>query len=452
MNIILVGGGKIGTTILQSLVPEGHDVVIIDSDPQVISQISNTYDVMCVCGNGVDWETLQEAGSEKANLLIAVTGSDEFNMLCCFMAKKIGVPHTVARIRNPEYNDKSLGFMKQALDLSMTINPDKMAAKEIFALLQLPAAESMEPFSHRTFEIVELGLKETSPLCGMTLMEMKKRYPASYLVGMVQRGDEAFIPDGSFRLESGDRIGLTAAVSQVEQLLKQLDLLQEKARNIMIVGASRIAYYLAKELLRSGTHVTIIDKDKDICHRFAEILPEAVVVCGDAAQEELLCEEGLDTADAFVALTGIDEENILISYLARSRGVGKTITKINREEFSVMAQKLGLDCVVSPRTLMNNVITRYARALENSMGCAIETLYRLMDGKVEALEFKVQHDFSFTDIPLKEMKLKKNVLLAGIIRDRSVLIPGGNDCIQKGDRVVILAAGHKITDLADIME
>lgn len=452
MNIILVGGGKIGTTILENLVSEGHDVVIVDSSPQVIGQVTNMYDVMCICGNGVDWETLQEAGSDKANLLIAVTGSDEFNMLCCFMAKKIGIPHTVARIRSPEYNDKSLGFMKQTLDISVTINPDRMAAKEIFSLLQLPAAESVETFSHRTFEIVELVLKEDSPLCKMTLMEMKKRFPAAYLVGTVQRGEDVFIPDGSFRLESGDRIGLTAAATQVEKLLKTLGMSQEKARNIMIVGACRCSYYLAKLLLDNGTHVTIIDKDKDVCRHFAEILPEAVIVCGDGAQEELLLEEGLDTADAFVTLTGIDEENILLSYLARSHGVEKTITKINREEFSVMAQKLGLDCIISPRDLVSNVITRYARALENSMGCAVETLYRLMDGKAEALEFKVQHDFDFTDIPLKNLKLKKNVLIAGIIRERSVLIPGGEDCIRKGDRVVILTTGHKMTDLADIME
>ena len=334
----------------------------------------------------------------------------------------------------------------------MTINPDRMAAKEIFALLQLPAAESMETFSHKSFEIVELLLKEDSPLVGMTLMEMKKRYPASYLVGMVQRGDEAFIPGGSFRLESGDRIGLTAATTQVEKLLKQIGLSKEKAHNIMIIGASRIAYYLAVELLKAGNRVTIIDKDPEVCRRFAEVLPEAVIVCGDAAAEELLQEEGLDSADAFVTLTGIDEENILLSYLAQSHGVGKTISKINREEFSVMAQKLGLDCIISPRALMSNVITRYARALENSMGCSVETLYRLMDGKVEALEFKVREDYDFTGIPLKELKLKKNVLIAGIIRDRVVRIPGGDDFIQKGDRVVLLTSGHKISDLADIME
>lgn len=452
MNIILIGGGKIGITILESLVSEGHNVVVVDNSPQVINQINNMYDVMCVCGNGVDWETLQEAGSDKTNLLVAVTGSDEFNMLCCFMAKKIGIPHTVARIRSPEYNDKSLGFIKQALDLSVSINPDFMAAKEIFSLLQLPAAESVETFSHRTFEIVELILKEDSPLCGMSLMEMKKRFPGAYLVGTVQRNGEAFIPSGSFRLESGDRIGLTAAVAQVENLLKMLGIAQEKAHNIMIVGASRCSYYLAKRLLANGAHVTVIDKNQEVCQRFAEILPEAVIVCGDAAQEELLLEEGLDTADAFVTLTGIDEENILLSYLARSHGVEKTVTKINRDEFSVMAQKLGLDCIITPRDLVSNVVTRYARALENSMGCAVETLYRLMDGKAEALEFKVKEDYDFTEVPLKDLKLKQNVLIAGIIRERAVLIPGGNDCIRKGDRVVILTTGHKMTDLADIME
>ncbi len=452
MNIILIGGGKIGTTILESLVAEGHNVVIVDNSPQVINQINNMYDVMCVCGNGVDWETLKEAGSDNTNLLIAVTGSDEFNMLCCLMAKKIGIPHTVARIRNPEYNDKSLAFMKQALDLSVSINPDFMAAREIFSILQLPAAESVETFSHRTFEIVELTLKDDSPLCGTSLMEMKKRFPGSYLVGTVQRDGEAFIPGGAFRLESGDRIGLTAAVAQVEKLLKMLGIAQEKAHNIMIVGASRCSYYLAKRLLANGAHVTIIDKNQEICQRFAEILPEAVIVCGDAAQEELLLEEGLDSADAFVTLTGIDEENILLSYLARSHGVEKTVTKINRDEFSVMAQKLSLDCIITPRDLVSNVVTRYARALENSMGCAVETLYRLMDGKAEALEFKVKEDYDFTEVPLKDLKLKQNVLIAGIIRERNVLIPGGNDCIRKGDRVVILTTGHKMTDLADIME
>ncbi len=452
MNIIVVGSGKIGTTILKSLVQEGHDVVVVDSDQKVITQISNIYDVMCVCGNGVDWETLTEAGADKAQLLIAVTGSDEFNMLCCFMAKRIGTENTIARIRNPEYNDQSLGFMRQQLDISMAINPDSLAAKELFNLLKLPVAERVETFSRRNFEMVQLVLKENSLLDGISLMEMRKKYPASYLVGTVQRGEDAFIPGGTFRLQSGDRIGLTAAPAEIEKLLKQIHLMQSSARNVMLIGASRTAFYLAKMLLVGGNSVTVIEKDKKICESFAEALPEAVVICGDAAQEELLLEEGLESMDAFVALTGIDEENILLSYLAKSRGVNKVICKINREEFSSMAQKLGLDCIFSPRDLMSNVLTRYARALENSMGSNIETLYKLMDGKVEALEFKANAEFPFLAKPLKEMKLKKNTLIAGIIRGRKIIIPTGTDGILAGDRVVVLTAGHVMTDLADIME
>lgn len=452
MKIIIVGGGKIGTTILENLVAEGHDVVAIDSDPNVIAEISNIYDVMCVCGNGVDWETLTEAGVEHAQLLIAVTGSDEFNMLCCFMAKKLGVENTIARIRNPEYNDQSLGFIKQTLDLSFTINPDFLAAKELFNLLQLPGAESVETFSRRNLEIVELVLKPDSVLCGLSLMDMKKRFPASYLVGTVLRKDEVFIPGGSFVLQSEDRIGLTAAPSEAERLLKMLGTKQEHAKNVMIIGASRTSFYLAKMLLKSGCNVTIVEKEKKKCELFAENLPEAVIVCGDGAREELLLEEGLEIMDAFVTLTGIDEENILLSYQAQSRGVSKVITKINREDFSAMAKKLGLDCTISPRLLVSAVLTRYARALQNSIGSKIETLYKLMDGKAEAVEFKVQSDFPFCGIPLKDLKLKKNILFAGIIRNRKPIIPSGSDCILPEDRVVILTTGRAITDLADVME
>jgi len=451
MKIIIVGGGKIGTTILESLVSEGHDVVAIDSDPKVIGEISNVYDVMCVCGNGVDCETLTEAGAENAQLLVAVTGSDEFNMLCCFMAKRMGVKNTIARIRKPEYNDQSLSFMRQQLDISMAINPDQLAAKELFHLLQLPAAESVETFSRRNFEFVELVLKDTSPLDGMSLMEMRKKYPALYLVGAVQRDGESFIPDGSFRLQKGDRIGLTAVSTEIEKLFKMLGLVQKSAKNTMIIGASRVSFYLAQKLLQSGNRVTIVEKNSELCHQFADALPEAVVICGDGAQEELLLEEGLESMDAFVTLTGIDEENILLSYLAQSRGVKKVITKINREEFTSMAEKLGIDCTVSPRKLMSNVLTRYARALENSMGSRIETLYKLMGGRLEALEFKAGSDFPCLGVPLKDMKLKKNTLIGGIIRGRKAIIPTGTDVILKEDRVIVLTAGCGMTDLSQIV-
>ena len=453
MDIIIVGGGKVGTTILQDLVREGHNVVAIDSDPDAIGEISGIYDVMCVCGNGVDWETLTEAGVENAQLLIAATGSDEFNMLCCFMAKRLGAKNTIARIRNPEYNDKSLSFIKQTLDLSFAINPDSLAASELLHLLRMTGVESVETFSRKTFEIVELILKENSVLCGLSLMEMKKKYTASYLVGTVQRGGEAIIPDGAFILQSGDRIGLTAEPSEMEQLLRMLGISTERAKSVMIIGAGRTTFYLVKMLLASGCRVTIIEKNKEICEAMAEALPEAIVVCGDGAKEELLLEEGLDGMDAFVTLTGIDEENILLSYLAKSRGVPRVITKINREDFHSMAEKLGLDCIITPRNLVSGVLTRYARALQGAQGSSkIETLYKLGDGKVEALEFVVGEDFSFCHIPLKDLKIKKNILIAGIIRKRKALIPTGADCILPEDRVVVLAAGHVLSDLADIME
>ncbi len=452
MNIIIVGGGKVGTTILENLVQENHNVVAIDSNPKVIEEISNIYDVMCVCGNGVDWETLTEAGAQKANLLIAVTGSDEFNMLCCFMAKKVGVPHVIARIRNPEYNDKSLGFIKQSLDISFAINPDAVAAKECFNLLQFPSAESIETFSRRNFELIEFVLKPDSILCEMTLIEMRKKFPASYLVGIVQRGDEVVIPDGSFRLQKGDKIGLTASAQELEKLLGMLGTTQDRAKNVMIVGAGRYAFYLAKMLISSGISVTVIDKNKAACHAFAQALPEAMVICGDAADKELLMEEGLLSMDAFVALTGNDEENILISYLAESEGVGKTITKIDRAELYTMAEKLGLGCILAPKRMISDVITRFARALDNSMGSKIETLYKLMGGRAEAVEFIVREDFRFLNTPLKEVKLKKNILIAGIIRGRNVIIPGGSDVILPEDRVVVLTTGKSLGDLSDIME
>ncbi len=451
MNIIIVGAGKIGSTILQNMVSEGHNVVMVDSDPGVVQEISNVYDVMCVCGNGVDWETLTEAGVENTQLLIAVTGSDEFNMLCCFMAKKMGVENTIARIRKPEYNDQSLGFMKQALDISMVINPDALAAKELFNILQLPAAEGVETFSRKNFEMIELLLKENSLLNGVSLAEMKKKYAAAYLVGVVQRGEEVIIPDGSFVLRSGDRIGLTSTPAEIERLMRMLGVMHERAKSAMIVGAGRIAFYLSKMLLQAGCRVTVVDKDKEVCEAFAEALPEAVIVCGDGAHLDVLLEEGLENMDAFITLTGIDEENILLSYQALSKSSSKVITKINREDFSVMASKLGLDCTVTPRKLMSDVLSRYARALQNSMGSKVETLYKLVEGKAEALEFKVGSDFGFCGIPLKDMKLKKNTLIAGIIRGRKIIIPTGFDQILAGDRVVVLTAGQGMTDLSDIM-
>ncbi|MBQ7038083.1 MAG: Trk system potassium transporter TrkA [Clostridia bacterium] len=452
MNILVVGCGKIGGTIVASLVAEGHNVVAIDENPVPLNELGNVYDIMSVCGNGADSDVLEEAGVAKADLFVAVTGSDNTNMLSCFLAKRMGVAHTIARIRNPEYNDNSLNFLKQELGLSMSINPELLAAQEMYKILKLPSAVKVETFSRRRFEMIELHLKEDTPLDGLRLCDLRGKYKAKFLICVVQRGDEVYIPDGNFVLRAGDKIGLTAQQTEIHKLLREMGLLTKQARNVMILGGSRVAYYLAKLLLSGGSAVTIIERDQALCQELCNTLPKAVVVHGDGAQQEILLEEDLLSRDAFVALTGMDEENILISIFASSQNVPKVIAKVNREELSLLAEKLGMDCIVSPKKVITDVLVRYARALQNSMGSNIETLYHLMDGKAEALEFNVSPDFPMLGVALKEMKLKPNTLIAGIIRDRATIIPGGNDKIFVGDRVVVVAADRRLQDLSDILK
>lgn len=452
MNIIVVGCGKIGLTIISSLVAEGHDVTAIDNNSSLISEITDIYDVMGVCGNGADYETLAEASVEKAELFVAVTDSDELNMLSCFLAKKMGAKHTIARIRNPEYNDQSLGFMREHLGLSMSINPELFAAQELFNILQFPTAVKVETFSRRNFELIELRLSPESPLDGVKLSELRTKNQSKVLIGVVQRGNEVYIPDGNFVLKAGDHIGVTATPSELQSFLKSFGLLRKSAKNVMILGGSKTAFYLTQLLTGVGTSVKIIEQNKQHCHALCESLPKAVVINGNGAQQEVLMEEGLNDMDAFVALTGMDEENILISIFASSQNVPKVISKVNRNELASMAENLGLDCIVTPKKLISDILLQYARALENSLDSSVETLYKLMDDKAEALEFLVGQDARLTGIALKDLKLKPNTLIAGIIRGRETIIPGGNDVILSGDKVIVLAANHRLQDLSDILK
>ncbi len=452
MKIIIIGCGKIGSTLLSSLVAEGHDVTAVDNNQNVITEITNIHDVFGVCGNGADCDILSEAGVEKTELVVTATGSDELNMLSCFLAKKMGAKHTIARIRNPEYNDRSLSFMRQNLDLSMAINPELLAAHELFNILKLPSAAKIETFSVRGFEMIELRLKPDSVLDGVRITDMRTKYNGSFLICAVQRGNEAYIPDGNFVLKSGDKIGIAASHSEITKLLKKLGTLQKQARKIMILGGSRTAYYLAKRLTASGSNVTIIERDPRLCEELCEALPKAIVINGDGAQQELLLEEGLATLDAFVALTGLDEENILLSSFAQSKNVPKVIAKVNREELISLADHWGLDCIVSPKKLISDILVKYARALNNSVGSSVETLYKLMDDKIEVLEFKVKSDFPMLKVPFKELPTKQNILIAGIMRDRKTLIPSGEDMLLAGDKVVVFAANQRINTLSDILK
>lgn len=451
MRIIVVGCGKIGATIIENLVAEEHDVTAVDNNGLVVNDMVEMYDCMGICGSGTDCNTLTEAGVAECELFVAVTGSDEFNMLACFMAKSLGAGHTIARIRNPEYNDKNLGFIRQNLGLSMAINPELLAAKEIFSVLQLPSATKVEKFSRRNFEMVEIVIKKDSPIDGMSLIDMRKKYTAKFLVCAVERDEEVFVPDGNFVLKTGDRISITSEPYEIAKLLKLIGLDVKQAKSVMILGASKTSYYLAKMLIAAGTAVKVIDPEKERCERFSEVLPEAIIINGDVAAQQVLIEEGICSMDAFVSLTGIDEENILMSLFASSQDVPKVVSKINRDEFTGLAEQVGIETIVSPRRIIADVLVRYARGLQNSLGSKMETLYKIMDGKAETLEFYIETDCDIVDIPLKSMKLKKNVLIAGIVRARKTIIPSGDDVILPGDTVIVLAAGQRINDISDII-
>lgn len=452
MNIIIVGCGKIGTTLVESLSAEGHDITAIDNDPAVIKEITNIYDIMGVCGSGTDCSVLEEAGVAKARLIIAATGSDEFNMLSCFIAKKMGARHSIARIRDPQYNQNSLGFLRENLNLSMALNPDLLTAQELFNILKLPGAVKVETFSRRNFEMIELVLKSGSILCGMTLSNLRAKFTSRFLVCVVCRGEEVVIPDGNFELREGDRIGISADIAELHKFLKETGITQKQARRVVLLGGSKISYYLAKALTEGGTSVKIIEKDLERCEELSEKLPKAVIINGDGSAQELLLEEGIDSTDAFVALTNLDEQNILISIFASTHDVPKTIAKVNRKELISMSDKLGLDTIVSPKSITSDVVVSYARALENSEGSTIETLYNLFDGKAEALEFKVATESKATSIPLKDLKTKPNTLIAGIIRGRRAITPTGDDCILPGDRIIVITSGNRLSDITDILD
>lgn len=452
MKITICGCGKIGKSILRSLVREGHEITVLDTDPAVIGSITDTFDVMGICASGTSCEALSRAAVQSAGLFIAATGSDETNMLSCFMARRMGAEHTVARMGNQDSSSDNPDFIKRELDISMLINPDLLTAQTIYNILKFPSAVKSETFTRRRFEMAELTVRADSILNGAVLYYLRNRLNIPFLVCCVLRGGKAYIPNGSFTLREGDRIGLLAAPEDMHKVLKYIGILQKRAKDIMILGGSRTAVYLAKELTRSGNTVKLIEKSRSRCNELCSVLPQSVnVICGDGTRHELLSEEGLDRTDAFVSLTGMDEENILSSYYALDRKVPKIITKVNQDGFGDISGKLGLDCVVSPRRITADIVTQYARALQNSQGSRIETLYSLMNGTVEALEFTVAPDFTELNIPLKELNIKQGILLAGIIRGNSTIIPTGDDVILPNDKAIVIAAQHQLCDLSDIL-
>lgn len=452
MQIIVVGAGKVGGSLTAQLVRE-HRVTVIDREPKLIENIINVYDVMGICGNGASYEVQREAGADRADLLIATTSSDEINMLACLVARKLGVPHTIARIRDPDY-ELQLRFMRRELGLTMAINPEKAAAHEIARILRFPAAMKLESFSKGRLELVEYRLPEGSVLDGMRLLELYSAVRARVLVCAVARRGETIIPAGDFRLRSGDKIYVTAAPEQLSAFFRYLGVFRKKASNVMLVGAGKMCYYLAEELLRMGMRVKIIDRSEERCTRISEQLPKALVIVGDGTDSELLAEEGVNDVDAFVALTGIDEANILMAMCAaRQSEQCKVVAKINRRSLTELVSSEGMiDSVVSARDVTTELIVQYVRAMESASGAKIKTLHRLVEGAVEALEFHVEADAALIDRPLKELKLRAGVLVAGIVRrNGQIVIPGGGDAIHAGDDVIVVTKDAALQEINDIL-
>ncbi len=452
MNIIVAGCGKIGTAIVSTLVSEGHNLTVIDKDTDVITNITNIYDVIGVTGNCADCETLEEADISSCDLFLAFSNSDELNMVSCFIAKNMGAKHTMSRIRNPEYNERAVGFLRQQFDLSMAINPELLVAQELYNILKLPSAFKVEYFCRRNIEMIEMKLKESSPLCGKKLSKLREKQSHKFLIGAVLRHGKVIVPDGGFELQAGDIITIVAIPHDMQKLLKSLGIINKQARDVMILGGSKTSYYLSKMLTLSGNKVTIIEKNKERCEELGYSVPKAVIINADGSEQELLVEEGLQSADAFVSLTGTDETNILISLFASNQNVPKVIPKVNKEEMYRMAEDLGLECVVSTKYIASDVVLRYVRALENSVGSNIETLYKMMDGKAEALEFNVKKDSKIIGKAIKDLKIKPGILIAAIMRKgNKAFIPSGDDIINEGDKVVVIAAEYKLRDLSQIL-
>ncbi len=453
MQIVIVGLGKVGRALTEQLTAEGHDIVAIDCDAGRTEDIMNVYDVRGVAGNGACYDVQQEAFETGADLLIATTSSDEINMLACLVAKKIGTRHTIARIRDPEY-ERQLRIMRGELGLSMIINPEKATAREIARVLRFPSAIKLERFCRGRFELIEYRLNPGNPLIGMALSDLYRNIHVKILICAVARGRDIVIPGGSFTLQEGDKIYLTATPRDLGDFFRRLGIFKARANNVMVVGASSMAYYLIKELRDIRMHITVIDSSAERCRLMSERLPGVLVIHGDAADSELLNEEGLADMDAFVALTGLDETNIILSMYAAQGDRCKVVAKVNRPSFAELATANGmLDSVVSTATVTSESILQYVRAMQNSLGSNIKALHRVVGGRVEALEFIVGSKAPYVNIPLKDLPIRQEVLLAGIVRQNGqAIIPSGSDTLQPGDDVVVITTGAHINDLRDILQ
>lgn len=449
MNIIVVGLGKLGMTMIKQLVNEGHNVTAVDISNKKLTNAVDTYDVMGVCGNGATCETLKESGAAKAKLIIAATASDEMNILCCLIAKRMGTENTVARVRNPDYAAQ-MQFLRSELGISMIVNPEYETANEISRIIRFPSAANLDSFAGGKVEIARIRVHSDNMLCDMPLYDLRKKCKAKVIVCAVQRNDEVFIPSGNFVIKCDDTISITGTRSELSHFMKQTGVYKQKIKNVMILGGGRIAYYLAKQLSGTGRNIKLIEQNLEKCYQLSDALEEVTVIHGDGTDQDLLDEQGLEYQDALISLTGIDEENIIVSMYAESKGISKVITKVNRHSYSIL-NDIGLETVVSPQIVAGNLVTRYVRALHNSAGNSqIQTLYKLVGGKVEAAEFIVPENAGYENVPFKDINFLPNLIIGCIIRNGKIIFPDGNEVMKANDSVIVVTAGRIIEDLHDI--
>lgn len=453
MNIIIVGCGKVGLELAERLSVDGHAVTMMDTNTSLMQKALAPLDVQGIVGNGTSYRAQMEAGVLDADLLIAVTDTDETSLLSCLIARKAGNCQTIARVRNPEYFEE-IRFIKEELGLSMAVNPDLAAASAIARLIQIPSAMEIDSFAKGRVNLVRFQLPDDSPLVGMPLMKISEKIGVNLLVPMIERGEEVIIPDGRQTLENGDALWVVANLATISKIFKGFGVKARTIKNVMIAGGGRVSYYLAQALTRAHIRVKMIENDEAKCERLSDMLPEVEIVCGDATDEQLLHEEGIADMDAFVSLTSIDEENILLSLYAQKVSKAKLVTKISRITFEEVINDMPLGSVVCPRSITTERILRYVRSMENASGSNVETLYYLAKGRAEALEFKVKdspHIREIIDVPFMELNLKSNLLICCINRGGKIITPTGRDSLQLGDTVIVVTTHKGLSDLTDIL-
>lgn len=451
MKIIIVGCGKVGTTLAEQLNRENHDITLIDTNEEAIQNISDSADVMGVTGNGAVYQVQMEAGIQDADLLIATTNSDELNMLCCLIAKKAGNCHTIARIRNPEYSSE-IRYIREELNLSLAINPELAAAREIARLLRFPSAIKIEPFAKGRIELLKFLIPEHSLLNDMRVMDVVNRLKSNVLICVVERGNDVVIPDGNFVMKKGDKISFIASHQESADFFKKVGVDNNIVKSAMFVGGGKLTHYLCRLLEDTKIKIKIIERDEERCRQLSELLPKAMIIHGDGTDEQLLLEEGIRQTEAFASLTGFDEENIMLSLYASSQSKAKLITKVNKIAFENVINSLNIGSLIQPKMLTAEIILQYVRAMQNSMGSSnIETLYKIAADKAEALEFRVKEGSPILGIPLEKLKLIDNLLVACINRGGTIITPRGKDTVEAGDTVIVVTTHTGLNDLTDIL-